>query len=159
MQIALIVALVLLMRAAQYVGQLYGWYYHASFLVVLGVSLGALSRLAAPKMLGPTPELPPTDDAEGGKIREFLETAQKDLGQMIPALHRDSMVVPVLACVPAAAILCVLRQQSYSPDYSLWLRLSFIPVLLYVFVRYIYPKTYRKPNQPPQTTRAFGPRV
>ena len=144
MQIALLVVLVLLIRTAQYVGQFYGWYYHASFLVVLGVSLAALFRLAAPKLPEPPPELPPTDDPEGRKIREFLETAQKDLGQMIPALRRDSLVVPVLACVPAAAILCVLRQQSYAPDYSLWLRLSFIPVLLYVFVRYIFPKTYRR---------------
>jgi hypothetical protein len=144
MQIALIVVLALLIRAAQYVGQLYGWYYHASFLVVLGVSLGALFRLAAPKMPEPTPELPPTDDPEGRKIREFIETAQKDLGLMIPALRRDSMVVPILACVPAAVILCALQQNSYSPEYSLWLRLSFVPVLLYVFVRYIFPKTYKK---------------
>ena len=136
--------LVLILIAARFVGERFGWYYHAAILVFMGVGLGALFRLAAPKIPEPPQNLPPTDDPEGRKIREFLETAQKDLGQMIPALHRDSLVVPVLACVPAAVILCVLRQQSYSRDYSFWFRLSFIPVLLYVFVRYIFPKTYRR---------------
>ena len=71
MQIALIVLLVLLMRVAQYIGQLYGWYYHALILVALGVLIGALFRLAPPKMPKFSPELPPTDDPEGKKLREF----------------------------------------------------------------------------------------
>jgi hypothetical protein len=140
MQIALILLLVLLVRVAQYVGQLYGWYYHALILVALGVCVGALLRLAAPKMPEPSPELPPTDDPEGRKIREFLQSAHRDLEQSIPGLRRDSMLIPILACAPAAVILCVLQQRSYQPDYAIWFRLSFIPVLIYVFVRYIIPR-------------------
>jgi hypothetical protein len=140
MQIALIVVLVLLVRIAQYIGQLYGWYYHALILVALGVCVGALLRLAAPKMPEPSPDLPPTDDPEGKKIREFIASAQKDLEHSVPALRRDAMLIPTLACAPAALVLCVLQQRSYLPDFSLWFRLSFVPVLIYVFVRYIIPK-------------------
>ena len=74
MQIALIVLLVLLMRVAQYAGQLYGWYYHALILVVLGVFVGALFLLAAPKMPKFSSELPPTDDPEGKKLRARILT-------------------------------------------------------------------------------------
>jgi hypothetical protein len=140
MQIALILLLVLLVRVAQYVGQLYGWYYHALILIVLGVSLAALLRLVAPKMPGPAPKLQPTDDPEGRRLREFIESAHKDFEQSIPALRRDAMLIPVFACAPAVVILCVFQQRSYLPDYSPWFRLSFIPVLLYVIFRYIIPK-------------------
>jgi hypothetical protein len=37
-------------------------------------------------------------------------------------------------------VLLILQQQSYLPEFSLWFRLSFVPVLIYVFVRYILPQ-------------------
>jgi predicted MFS family arabinose efflux permease len=140
MQIVLILVLVLLVRVAQYVGLLYGWQYHALILVALGVGVGALFRLAAPKMPEPLPQLPPADDPEGKKIREFIASAEKDLKHSVPALRRDAMLIPILACVPAALVLLILQQQSYLPEFSLWFRLSFVPVLIYVFVRYILPQ-------------------
>ena len=143
MQIVLLLLLVLLVRVAQFVGQLYGWYYHALILVALGVGVGALFRLAAPKMPKFSPELPPTDDPEGKKIREFIASAHKDLEHSVPALRRDAMLIPILACAPSAAVLCVLQQRSYLPDSSTWFRFSFIPVLLYVIFRYIIPKRSR----------------
>jgi hypothetical protein len=142
-QIALILLLVLLVRVAQFVGQLYGWYYHALILVVLGASLAALFRLIAPKMPGSAPALPPTDDPEGIKIREFIKSAHRDFEQSVPAFRRDSILIPLLACAPAVALLCIFQQHSYLPSCSLWFRFSFIPVLLYVVFRYVIPKRRR----------------
>lgn len=137
----LLVAIIFLARI---VGERYGWYYHAAILAVLAVALGALFRLAAPKPLPPAPTLPPIEDPQGKKMREFLEAAHKDLDVLIPAMHRDAKVIPILACAPAVVVLCVLQQSSYAPDHRLWFRLGFIPVLVYAFVRYVFPKTYRR---------------
>lgn len=140
MQIGLTLLLVLLIRIAQIVGELYGWYYHALILVALAITLAFLFRLAAPKMPEFARELPPTDDPEGRRIREFIASARKDLAQSTPGLRRDSILIPVFACTPAVVILCVLQQRSYLPESAIWFRVSFAPVLVYVVFRYIIPK-------------------
>lgn len=144
MQIAGSILLVVVLSVARYVGQLYGWYYHALLLAALGGVLAVLFRVVAPKPPEPMRELPPTDDPEGRKILEQIRVMHEDLVHSYPAMRRDMMLLPILACAPAVLILCILRQRSYLPDYSIWLRLSFVPFILYFVFRFLIPKQSKK---------------
>jgi len=54
------------------------------------------------------------------------------------------MLLPILACAPAVVILCILQQRSYLPDYSIWLRLSFVPFILYFIFRFLVSALRKK---------------
>lgn len=144
MQIAGFILLVLVLTVARYVGQLYGWYYHALLLAALGGVLAVLFRAVTPKPPEPLRELPPSEDPEARRLMEQVRAMHEDFVQSYPAFRRDMMLLPILACAPAVVILCILQQRSYLPDYSIWLRLSFVPFILYFIFRFLVSALRKK---------------
>jgi hypothetical protein len=137
MQIALLLLVVLLVQLAHVLGKYYGWYYHALILGALAVALVALFRFAFPTRPPLVSKLPPTDDPEGLRIRAMLESVQVDLVQIDRDLKRDMVLLPILACAPPLLILCLLQQRAYLPPNSIWFKVSMVPFLLYVVIRFI----------------------
>ena len=69
-----------------------------------------------------------------------IAAARKDIEHSVPAMRRDAFLLPILACAPAAGVLFVMQQRSYQPDSLILFRLSAVPIIIYVCVRYIIPK-------------------
>jgi hypothetical protein len=135
---------VLLFTAARYVGEHYGWYYHALIIVIVGFSLMAFFRLTMPKPPNPMRELPPTDDPERRRVQKGIRSLHENLVQSYPTFRRDMLLLPIVACVPTAVMLCVLQQRSYLSDNLIWFRLSLIPFLFYFVFCFLIPKRSKK---------------
>ena len=144
MPIALAVLAFFLLWIARYIGEQYGWYYHSLILVALGVSLAALFRLTLLKLPNKPLTLPPTDDPERIKLHEKILLMNRNLEHSRPAFLRDLVLLPVLACCPAALILLIFRQRSYQADHSIWFQVSLIPLLIYVVFRIATQKHLKK---------------
>jgi hypothetical protein len=144
MPIALTVCAVLLLYIARYVGERYGWYYHALSLGLLGTSLAALFRLTLLKLPNEAPDLPPTEDPERMKLQEKIHSLRQDVARSNSAMLRDLVVIPVLACGPAVLVLLIFQQRSYQSDHSIWFRISVIPLFVYFIWRYLIPQRAKK---------------
>jgi len=136
--------LVGLLVVARSIGEHYGWHYHAFLLAGLGGVLAVLFRAATPKPPEPMQTLPMPNDPERRLLLEQIQAIHENLVQSYPALRRDMMLLPILACAPAVVILCVLQQRSYLPAHTIWFRLSFVPFLVYFVVRFFFPKKSRR---------------
>jgi hypothetical protein len=144
MPIALAVCAFLLLFVARFIGERYGWYYHALILAFLGTSLAALFRLTLLKLPNGARDLPLTEDPERKKFQEKMRSLKRDADHSHSAMLRDLVAIPTLACGPAVVVLLVFQQRSYQSDHSIWFRMSVIPLFVYFVWRYLFPRRAKK---------------